>query len=80
MTTANYRSAEPMYIIMVRDDNAERLLRDWASSCSAPATVEAHRLKIYDHRGYSLFLMHWRHGWENVMIWDCWNKRHIYLD
>jgi hypothetical protein len=63
---------------MVRENNAERLLRQWAQSSQSQVTVEGNRMKIFEQRSYNLFQMQWPHNWENVVIWDCWNKRHIH--
>jgi hypothetical protein len=27
-----------------------------------------------------VFQMTWSHGYDNVTVWDAWNKRHIDLD
>jgi hypothetical protein len=34
-------------------------------------------MKIFEHRSLSMLQMSWSHGWDNVTIWDTWNKRHI---
>jgi hypothetical protein len=34
-------------------------------------------MHIYDHNTFNLFIMTWTHGWDNVMVWDPWAKRHI---
>lgn len=80
MTLPNYRSTEPMYIIMVRQNDAETLLKSWAKTNQAQVTIEGNRMKIFDQRSLSMFHMAWNHDWDLVTIWDCWNKRHIYRD
>lgn len=80
MTISNFRSAEPLYIVVIRQNNAEGLLREWARSSQVQATIEGNRMKIFDHRALSVFQMAWPHDWALVTIWDCWNKRHIYQD
>jgi len=80
MTLSNFRSSEPMYIVMVRQPDAENLLRSWARANQAQVTVEGNRMKIFDQRSLSVFQMVWAHDWDLVTIWDCWNKRHIYHD
>jgi hypothetical protein len=77
MTISNFRSAEPLYIVVVRQTNAENLLKDWARNSQVQATIEGNRMKIFDHRGLTVFQMAWSHSWDTVTIWDCWNKRHI---
>ena len=80
MTISNYRSHEPLYIIMVRENNAERLLRQWAQASQCQVTIEGNRMKIFEQRSLDRFHVDWSHDWGNVVIWDCWNKRHIYID
>lgn len=77
MTIFNYRSTEALYIVIVRDRNAEQQLKDWAKSTKASVSVEGNRMKIFEPRALSLFQLGWIHNWDNVTIWDCWNKRHI---
>jgi hypothetical protein len=80
MTISNFRSAEPLYIVVVRENNAENLLRAWVRNNQCQVTVEGNRMKIFDQRSLSVFQMAWSHDWSQVSIWDCWNKRHIYHD
>jgi hypothetical protein len=80
MTISNFRASEPLYIVIVREKNAEQLLRAWARSANAQVQIETNRMKIFEQRSFSLFRMQWEHGLENVTVWDAWNKRHIDLD
>jgi hypothetical protein len=80
MTISNFRASEALYIVIVREKDAEQLLKNWAKSANAQVTIESNRMKIFEERSLSLFRMHWAHGYENVTVWDAWNKRHIYLD
>jgi hypothetical protein len=80
MHISNYRSHEPLYIIMVRLADAERLLRRWSQENQAQVTIENSRMRLFDQRSYQLFVTRWSHGWDEVVIWDCWNKRHIWLN
>ena len=66
-----------MYIVIVRDKNAEQQLKTWAREANAQVTIESNRMKIFEHRSLSMFQMSWSQGWDNVVIWDTWNKRHI---
>lgn len=79
MTIENYRSHEPLYIVIVREQNAQHLLSAWARKNRAQVTVENNRMKLFENRSLNLFQVSWSHGWENVTIWDCWNKRHLDL-
>jgi hypothetical protein len=80
MTISNYRATEALYIVIVREKNGEQLLRDWAKRSNVQVTFEGNRMKMFDQRSLSLFQMNWAHGWDNVGIWDTWNKRHLNLD
>ena len=80
MTISNFRSSEPLYIVIVRERNADQLLRDWARTANAQVTIENGRMKIFENRSLSLFQMQWGHDWENVAIWDCWQRRHIRIE
>lgn len=80
MTISNFRANEALYVIIVREKNAEQLLKSWAKSANCQVQVENNRMKIFDHRSLSMFQMTWTHGYDNVTVWDAWNKRHIDLE
>ena len=77
MTISNFRAAEPLYIVIVRDHDAEKKLKIWAREANCQVTIESNRMKIFEQRSLSMLQMSWSHGWDNVTIWDTWNKRHI---
>ena len=77
MSITSHKASEALFIIIIRDKNAEQQLNAWAKSANVHATVESNRMKIYEQRVLSMFQMHWPHDWEQVTIWDCWNRRHI---
>ena len=77
MTISNFRASEALYIVIVRDRDAERLLRDWARTNNMQVTIENNRMKMFEDRSLNLFNVTWAHDWNNVLIWDTWNKRHI---
>ena len=79
MTISNFRSVEPMFLIILRQDGAERLLKDWAKSHRLQVSIEGNRMRLFEQRSLDLFHMHWNHGWQNVTVWDYWNKRHIWF-
>ena len=80
MTISNFRASEALYVIIVREKNAEQMLKAWTRSANAQVSIESNRMRIFEQRSLSLFQMQWKHGYENVTIWDAWNKRHIDLD
>ena len=77
MTISNFRATEALYIVIVRDRDAERMLREWARANNTQVTIENNRMRLFEDRSLNLFNVTWQHDWANVMIWDTWNKRHI---
>lgn len=74
----SYSEREPLYIIILRTDNAETLLKAWANeNHRIVATVENNRLKLYHSESLNHFIVTWKKHWDRIMIWDTWNKRHI---
>jgi hypothetical protein len=41
--------------------------------------LEDNKLHIYDHNTFNLFSITWKDGWDNILIWDTYLKRHIYI-
>jgi hypothetical protein len=80
MTISNFRAPEALYLVIIRDKNAEQLLKSWAKSSNVQVTIENNKMKLYEQRTLNLFQLNWTHGWGDVTIWDCWNRRHIYCD
>lgn len=78
MTIDNFRSHEPLYIVMVKINDAEQVLRTWAKQARVQASIEGPRIKFFDQRSMDIFSVSCPADWSQVVIWDCWNKRHIY--
>jgi hypothetical protein len=78
MTLPSFRSGEALYTVILRDPEAKNRLSKWSNtSRSIQARVEDNRMHIFDHNTFSLFLVTWTYGWDNMVIWDLWAKRHI---
>ena len=77
MTIPSFKSNDPLYIVIVRQDDAHQLLQQWVKNNRVQALVEKNRMSIFDHNALSMFQLHWPHDWDNVTIWDAWNRRHI---
>lgn len=78
MTLPVFRSGEPLFTVIMRNTEAKNLLTKWtATSRSIQARVEENRMHIFDHNTLSLFIVTWAHGWDNLVIWDPWTKRHL---
>ena len=80
MTISTIKHSEPLFIVILRDNQANSLLRDWITKNRIQhAQVHDHRMTLFDHHGLSMFMITWPHGWNNLIIWDAWNKRHLDL-
>jgi len=78
MTLPVYRSGEPLFTVIMRHVEAKTLLTRWTTtSRSIQARVEENRMHLFDHNTLNLFILTWASGWENIVIWDPWIKRHI---
>ena len=78
MSVSTYRSEQPLFTVIMRDADARNMLTRWTqTSRSIAARVEDNRMHIFDHNTLSLFMVTWTHGWDNLVIWDPWSKRHI---
>ena len=74
----SYRSEQPLFTVIMRDTDARNLFTRWTqTSRSIAARVEDNRMHLFDHNTLSLFMVTWTHGWDNLVIWDPWSKRHI---
>ena len=74
----SYRSEQPLFTVIMRDADARNLFTRWTqTSRSIAARVEDNRMHVFDHNTLSLFMVTWTHGWDNLVIWDPWAKRHI---
>jgi hypothetical protein len=80
MTATIFKNADALYIIIFRNPDAKNLLQKWtAANRNAQAKVDDNRLHIYDHTTFDLFSVTWPNGWNNLLIWDVYLKRHIYI-
>lgn len=78
MTLPIFKNGDALYTVILREPDAKSRFTEWSnSSRSIQARVEDNRLHIYDHNTLSLFMVTWKHGWNNMVIWDLWTKRHI---
>lgn len=78
MTAVHSRLGEPLFVIILRHSRANAMLRDWAGqNASSPSQVQENRLHLFDHHALSSFIITWQGGWDHLVIWDAWNKRHI---
>ena len=82
MSIPTYRAAEPLYIIIVRNNNqAENILKGWVKENRVEhAYVNGNRMMLHDNTAFQKFCVSWTHCMTTTTIWDTWNRRHIYLD
>lgn len=78
MTLSTFKNGDALYVVILRDPQAREWLTEWTkTSRSIAARVEDNRMQIFDHNTLSLFIVTWNHGWNNMVVWDPWAKRHI---
>lgn len=82
MSINNFRSAEPLYIIIYRNsDQAESQLKSWIKDNRVEhVSVSGNRMMLHQQRALECFMLTWNHGWTDLTIWDTWRRQHIYLD
>jgi uncharacterized protein with PIN domain len=82
MTISNYRAVEPLYIVILRNNNqAESLFRSWIKEHRIEhANISGNRMMLHDQRAFEQFRVTWPHNFNSITVWDTWVKRHIYLD
>jgi len=74
------RQGEALYIIILRDPQAQNLLKAWAAKHKQDVHVSNNRMSLYSQHSLNQFQVTWTYSWSNITVWDSWNKRHIYLD
>ena len=80
MTAPSSKNGDALYTVILRVPDAKSRLTKWTnSSRNIHARVDDNRMHIYNHNTLSLFMVTWTHGWDNLVIWDTWTKRHISL-
>ena len=80
MTLPVYKNGDPLYTIILRDQEARNQFTRWAqSSKTIQARVEDNRMHLFDHNSLMIFVVTWGHSWENILVWDTYQKRHIYF-
>ena len=80
MTLSVFKNGDVLYTIIFRNPEAKFLLQKWmTTNRHAQARVEENKLHIYDHNTLNIFSITWPNGWENILVWDCYMKRHIYI-
>jgi hypothetical protein len=72
------RPGEPLFVVISRVPQIRTQFAEWlAANRNAQARMEDHRLQIMDQNTLNLFTVTWTHGWDEIVIWDTWLRRHI---
>jgi len=80
MSITNFRTAEPLYIVILRNQQAETLLKAWIREHKIEhASVSGNKMMLHHQGAFDRFLISWTHNWDLVTVWDTWNRRHIYM-
>jgi hypothetical protein len=80
MSITNFRTAEPLYIVILRNQQAETLLKAWIREHKIEhASVSGNKMMLHHQGAFDRFLISWTHNWDMVTVWDTWNRRHIYM-
>jgi hypothetical protein len=80
MTVPSNKNGDALYTVILRAPDAKSQLTRWTNtSQNIRARVDDNRMHIYNQNTLSLFMVTWTHGWDNMVIWDTWTKRHISL-
>jgi len=78
MTISTIRYGEPLYVIIVRDPQASSMFKSWMQSNRVQhAQIQDNKMNLFDYHSINLFMVTWTH-WDNVVIWDAWNRCHIH--
>lgn len=80
MSNQSQRQGEALYVIILRDPQAQAMLKSWAAKNRQEAQVSNNRMNLYSQNSFNTFQVTWTNGWGNITVWDTWNRRHIYLD
>lgn len=80
MAIETFRAVEPLYIVILRNTQAENLLRSWVRDNKIEhANVNGNRMMLHHQQAFDRFLITWAHNWDSITVWDTWNRRHIYI-
>ena len=79
MSAPSSRQGDALYIIIIRDSQANTLLKNWANKNRQEVQLANNKMSLYTQNSLSIFQVTWNNDWDNVTIWDTWNRRHIYL-
>jgi hypothetical protein len=82
MTIPSFRTAEPLYIVIVRNNpQAETNFKSWIKENRIDyASVSGNRMMLHHQQAFDSFLVSWKHNWDLVTIWDTWRRQHIYVN
>lgn len=81
MSLPSYRAVEPLYIVILRNNpQAEAKFKSWIKDHRVEhVAVQGNRMMMHHQQAFDRFMITWRDNWDNVTIWDTWNRKHIYM-
>ena len=80
MSIPKFRTAEALYIVILRNQQAEQLLKTWIRENKVEhVSVTGNRMMVHHQQAFENFRVTWTHNWDLVTVWDTWNRRHIYI-
>jgi len=75
-----FRSADPLYVVIVQDTNAESILQNWVRDNKIKfVIITGNRMMLHHQQAFDQLLVMWPHSWKMLTVWDTWNRRHIYI-
>ena len=78
MSISTIRHGEPLYLVIMRDPRAGALFKAWiADNRIKNCQITENKMHMFDQHSLNMFMVTWTE-WTNLVIWDCWNRRHIY--
>ena len=78
MSISTIRHGEPLYIVIMRDPRAGALFKAWISDNRIKnCQITENKMHMYDQHSLNTFMITWTE-WDNLVVWDAWNRRHIY--
>lgn len=81
MSKYNKNESEALYIVVLHESQAEQRLKEWQKrNPTASASINGGRMKLFDQRSLSLFQVSFRGDWNQITIWDTWQRRHIHIE
>jgi hypothetical protein len=71
---------EPLYIVILRDPNANATLLAWhENNLTTNKQITTNRMLLFSQYELDKFRLTWPGPWGNIIVWDNWNRQHIQI-